>query len=333
MRIDLNPESVSPDKLSINVMITRRDLILSSAASGLSAGLAPGAFAARKHIDYSRVGAVTDECAASEAAAVKFATDHGLKWVELRAVPGVKGASYHLWDEANLKESAKMLSGAGLKVSFLNTPLLKYGLPGTVVERKNDTPAVRQKREAREQVLFDRRLEDLRKSIRAAQILGVDKIRVFNFIRVAEPRKIYPRIAEVLNEMAKIAEAERVHLLLENENSCNSVSCEEIAEQLTLVPSKYVGINWDAMNGMGLNEQPFPTGYRKLPKKRVWNVQIKGKTLLDYPEKLDWKQIFAALDKDGYTGQVGLETHIFGPQLFEHSHTCLNTLKAMLGAS
>ena len=307
-------------------MLTRRQLLLSSAVPALPA------FAGRKRIDYSRVSAVTDECANTEAGAVKFATDHGLKWVELRAVPGVK-SSYHLWDEANLKASAKMLADAGVRVSFLNTPLLKYTLPGTVIERKNDTPDARQKREARDQVLFDRRLEDLRKSIRAAQILGVDKVRTFNFLRVAEPEKIYPRIAEVLNEMAKIAEAEHIHLLLENETSCNSVSCEEMAAMLKLVPSKYVGINWDAMNGMGLKEEPYPAGYQKLPKKRIGNVQIKGKTLLDYPEKLDWKAIFAALEKDGYQGQVGLETHIFGPQLFDHSHTCLNTLKRMLEAS
>ena len=309
-------------------MLTRRQLLLTSAALSQT----PAVLAGRKRIDYSRVSAVTDECANTEAGAVKFATDHGLKWVELRAVPGVK-ASYHLWDEPNLKASAKMLADAGVRVSFLNTPLLKYVLPGTVVERKNDTPEARQKREARDQMLFDRRLEDLRKSIRAAQILGVDKVRVFNFLRVAEPEKIYPRIAEVLNEMAKIAEAEHIHLLLENETSCNSVSCEEMAAMLKLVPSKYVGINWDAMNGMGLKEQPFPAGYQKLPKKRLGNVQIKGKTLLDYPEKLDWKAIFAALEKDGYQGQVGLETHIFGPQLFDHSHTCLNTLKRMLEAS
>ena len=309
-------------------MLTRRQLLLTSAALSQ----APAVLAGRKRIDYARVSAVTDECANTEAGAVKFATDHGLKWVELRGVPGVK-ASYHLWDEANLKASAKMLADAGVRVSFLNTPLLKFTLPGTVMERKSDTPDARQKREARDQVLFDRRLEDLRKSIRAAQILGVDKVRVFNFMRVAEPEKIYPRIAEVLNEMAKIAEAEHIHLLLENETSCNSVSCEEIAAMLKLVPSKYVGINWDAMNGMGLKEQPYPAGYQKLPKKRLGNVQVKGKTLLDYPEKLDWKAIFAALEKDGYQGQVGLETHIFGPQLFDHSHTCLNTLKRMLEAS
>lgn len=309
-------------------MLTRRQLLLTSAALSQT----PAVLAGRKRIDYARVSAVTDECANTEAGAMKFATDHGLKWVELRAVPGVK-ASYHLWDESNLKASAKMLSDAGVRVSFLNTPLLKYVLPGTVVERKNDTPEARQKREARDQMLFDRRLEDLRKSIRAAQILGVDKVRVFNFMRVAEPEKIYPRIAEVLNEMAKIAEEEHIHLLLENETSCNSVSCEEVAAMLKLVPSKYVGINWDAMNGMGLKEQPFPAGYQKLPKKRLGNVQIKGKTLLDYPEKLDWKAIFAGLEKDGYQGQVGLETHIFGPQLFDHSHTCLNTLKRMLEAS
>lgn len=309
-------------------MITRRSLVHASA-------LAPfGLLAARKPIDFSRVSAVTDECATSEAGAVKFATDHGLKWVELRSVPNAgPKPSYHLQDEASLKATAKMLADAGVRVSFLNTPLLKHTLPGTVLDRKNEAPEARQKREARDQMLFDRRLVDLRKAIRAAQILGVDKLRIFNFMRVVEPQTIYPRIAEVINEMAKIAEAERVYLLLENENSCNSVSCEETAEQLKLVPSKYVGINWDAMNGMGLKEQPFPAGYQKLPKKRLMNVQIKGKTLLDYPEKLDWKPIFAALAKDGYAGQVGLETHIFGPQLFEHSDTCVKTLKRMFEAS
>lgn len=320
---------MSPDKLAGMPTISRRTLLLSSAALAQ----APSALAARQHLDYARVSAVTDELATSEAAAFKFAADHGLKFVELRAVPGIKGASYHLWDETNLKATAKMLADSGLRVSFLNTPLLKHTLPGTVLDRKNEAPEARQKREARDQVLFDRRLEDLRKSLRAAQILGVDKIRIFNFMRVVEPEKIYPRIAEVINEMAKIAEAEHIHLLLENENSCNSVSCEETAAQLKLVPSKWVGINWDAMNGLGLKEQPFPLGYQKLPRKRVKNVQIKGKTLLDYPEHLDWKQIFAALEKDGYQGQVGLETHIFGPQLFDHSHTCLNTLKRMFEAS
>ena len=313
-------------------MFTRRDLLTASAAAALPLSLAAKA---SKHLDYSRVSAITDECADSEAGAVRFATDHGLKWVELRSVPGPTNAkpSYHTWDEESLKNSAKMLKDAGLRVSFLNTPLLKYGLPGTVLDRKNEPLEARQKREARDQVLFDHRLEDLRKAIRAAHILGVDKVRVFNFFRVAEPEKIYPRIADVLNEMAKIAESEHIYLLLENENSCNSVSCEETANQLKLVPSKFVGINWDAMNGMGLREQPYPAGYQHLPKKRVMNVQMKGKTLLDYPDKLDWKSIFAALDKDGYTGTVGLECHIFGPKLFQLSSECLHTVKRIFEAS
>ena len=82
MRIDTIPSSVSLINCLQTIMITRRHLILSSATA-----LLPGALAARKRIDYSRVSAVTDECASTEAGAVKFATDHGLKWVELRAVP------------------------------------------------------------------------------------------------------------------------------------------------------------------------------------------------------------------------------------------------------
>ena len=68
----------------------------------------------------------------------------------------------------------------------------------------------------------------LNKAILAAHILGVKGIRVFAFSRVEEPESVLPKIAEVLQEMAKVAEKEGVQLLIENEASCNVGTSAEL---------------------------------------------------------------------------------------------------------
>jgi hypothetical protein len=59
---------------------------------------------------------------------------------------------------------------------------------------------------------------------------------------------------------------------------------------------------------------------------RVLNLQIKGKTLLDYPDHLDWGAIFVRLEKDGYKGQLGLETHIGGEGRLASSHASMREI-------
>jgi sugar phosphate isomerase/epimerase len=87
-----------------------------------------------------------------------------------------------------------------------------------------------------------------------------------------------------------------------------------------MVPSKAVGLNWDVDNAHTMGETPLPDGYALLPKERIHNVQIKGRSVLDYPQKLDWAAIFDALASDGFKGCAGLETHIFGPTQVQKSH-------------
>jgi sugar phosphate isomerase/epimerase len=169
-------------------------------------------------------------------------------------------------------------------------------------------------------------MDDLRTAMRNCHILGVDLLRVFTGSRVEEPEKLYPRIVDVLGEMALEAEKEKIRLLIENEGSCNIGTSAELTNLLKLIPSKWVGINWDSLNGLALHENPFPDGYQVLPKERIYNVQIKGKTLLDYPEKLDWKAIFQTLQRDGYRGRLGLETHIFGEGQVAASHSSMQEI-------
>jgi len=281
---------------------------------------------AATRIDRSRISAITDEIAPSPQEAIRFAQRYGLKWVELRAVPGSK-TYYQFLAEDQLRVAARELNDAGLRVSFLNTGLLKFPMPGTEPLRfRNETPEARAKRQARDQAEFDRRMEDLAKAIRAAHILGTDKVRIFAFTRVADPLALLPRVAEILEPMVALAEKENVRLLVENEASCNVATCAEAAALLKLLPSKHLGINWDALNGAAHQETPFPDGYNLLPKERIGNVQIKGRSVLHGPQRLDWAAIFRAMAQDGYQGCFGLETHIFGPELFQKSHEAMREI-------
>lgn len=282
--------------------------------------------AARNKIDRSRLSAISDEVAKTPADALVFAEKYGLKWLELRDVPSGK-IHYARLPEADLKAAAKEFQDHGIRISFLNTGYFKFALPGTEpVRRRPETPEAREKRLAREKVDFDRRSEDIKQGIHAAQILGVDKMRVFTFSRVEDPSKVEQRVADVLGELALIAEKENVRLLVENEASCNVGTSAELASMLKLIPNKNVGLNWDPQNALPLKEVPFPNGYALLPKKRIWNVQAKGKGLLDEQQRLDWAAIIHELEKDNYPGQVGLETHYFDGTNLEKSQLSMQEL-------
>ena len=296
----------------------------------LSAALTAPALRAAKNrnrIDRSRIGAISDEIAGSPEGAIAFNRQYGLKWFELRSVPGNKSANYFYMPEPDLRAAAKQFADSGMKISVLDTNLLKFGLPGTEpVRRKSETPDTRAKRLAHEQAEFDKRMDNLAQCIRSAHILDCKLVRVFTFSRVQEPESVFQRVADILGDMAKAAESEGVHLVIENETSCNAAKCSEVAAILKMVPSQVLGHNWDVLNGYNMHETPYPDGYALLPKERILNVQIKGKSVLDYPEHLDWIPIFHALERDGYRGCYDLETHIFGPTQIQASHASMREI-------
>jgi sugar phosphate isomerase/epimerase len=297
----------------------------------LTAGLgltATSLFAKTAKLDRSRLATVTDESGKTPAENFEFAKKFGLRYLEVRAVPGAK-MHYADMPEAQLKQAAKEFADNGVKVSFFNSGQCKFAMPGTdYVRQRPETPEQKATRVARDQKSFDTRMETLQKNIRASQILGCDKIRIFAFLRTADPAQTMQRVYDALGPMVKVAEKEGVKLLLENEVACNVGRCDELAAAMKAIPSKAFGINWDPLNGHHLKEEVFPHGYALLPKKKLWNVQVKGKSILkefkaDY---LDWSAIYSALEKDGYTGQIGLECHIFGEQLIQRSHQCMEEM-------
>lgn len=286
----------------------------------------------RHRIDLSRISLLTDEVGKSPADSIAFAKQYGIQWVELRGIPG-KGTTYAFLPESELRDFAKTLKDAKLRVSFLNTPMLKFPMPGTEPKRRRPESAEQKaKRQDRDKRSFDDRFVALDKAILAAHTLGVKGIRVFAFSRVEDPETVLPQIAQVLIEMAKVAEKQGVQLLIENEASCNVGTSAELKRICELVPSKAFGINWDPVNAMALQETPWPDGYNLLPHKRVHNVQMKARALVIGPPFLDWKAIYHQLEADGYEGKVGLETHVFDGTLIEKAHLCLKKIEELVKA-
>jgi sugar phosphate isomerase/epimerase len=175
-------------------------------------------------------------------------------------------------------------SKRGIKVSLLKTSLLK------------SSP--------------DHRNEGLARAIAAAQIFGVDKIRIFTGARIADPATAYASVARTMEELIPLAESAKLRLLIENEPSQNIGTCAELKAIMDLLPSKSIGFNWDPQNALALNETPWPAGYAQLPKTRMLNVQIKAEGLSD-ARPIDWRAIMEAMGRDGYQGEISLATEIF----------------------
>src|SRR5882762_6054302 len=195
------------------MVMTRRELL----AGALAAASLPAKTA---KVDRSRISAISDEIGTSAQASIDFARQYDLQFLELRNVPG--GKEYSFLPEDQAKEAAADFKRNGIRISFMNSSLLKFAWPGTEpVRKRQETEPARAKRLAAESERFAHRMDDLRTAIRNCHILKVDLLRVFTGFRVAEPEKIYPRIVDVLGEMTLVAQKEKIRLLIENEGSCN----------------------------------------------------------------------------------------------------------------
>lgn len=284
----------------------------------------------------SHLAAINDEIGLTPQDTIAFAKQYGVQWLEMRGAQIPKKRQY--WEampDSALRDLKTQLSDSGLRVSVVDSSLLKCALPGTVaVKREDFYTRYFAELGLTDETLYRDRLDMLKRTIAAAQALGARDIRIFAFWRVAEPAPLFPRIAAILAEMAEIAEKEKCRLLIENEGSTNVTTSEETAEMMRLVPSPALGINWDPQNGIALEPAPFPAGYAKLPKDRIGNVHVKAEGLLGPRHPLDWGAIMRALLNDGYAGKFSLETHRGnGPNNVKASHYCMDKMVHLINQS
>ena len=277
----------------------------------------------------SHLAAINDEIGLTPRETIVFAKQYGIQWLEMRAAHIPNQPQYcEMLPESALRDLKKLLSDNGLGVTVLDSSLLKCALPGTVaVKREDFYVKYFAKLGLTDEMLFRDRLDLLKRDMDAAHALGTSNIRIFGFWRVQEPAQVLSRIADVLSEMSEIAHTGGFRLLLENESSTCVGTSAETAEIFRLVRSPGLGLNWDPQNSAALKDIPFPDGYAKLPKNRIFNVHVKAEGLFGPKTPLDWGSIMHAMLKDGYTGKFSLETHRgHGPENVKVSHECMEKM-------
>jgi L-ribulose-5-phosphate 3-epimerase len=257
-----------------------------------------------------KLGVITDEITQDFEQALLWLKGFGLEWVELRFV----------WDKyvtqfsnADAQRAKDLLAKHSMKVSVVDSPYFKSLLPGTQSRFGEGKGNPMQSDFAEQEALLER-------AIACARDFGTDKVRIFSFLRVAEPKTVFDRVAKELDKTAALAKREGIRLVLENEFSCNVATGLESGAMLNSVKSTALGLNWDPGNAYAAGEtKPYPDGYAALDKSRLWHMHLKdagpsppGEDAAWLPigsGKIDYLGQFRALLKDGYQGTMSLETH------------------------
>lgn len=283
--------------------MNRRRFLTTTAASLIAArmnALCPTA-------DRVQLGIITDEVSPDLEKALEFCKQFDFKRVELRNVWG-KYITEFQPDE--VKRAQNLLAKYSIRVSVVDTEYFKIQLPGTTSTHtpKREAPDIYQKQDAL-----------LERAIGRARDFGTDKLRIFAFWRVEDPKTVFERVRKDLEKSAEIARKEKIRLVPENEHACNVATARESVAALNAVRSAGLGLNWDPGNAYaGGEHDTFPEGYAMLDKKRIWHMHVKDcdqdaagkyRWLPAGAGKIDYVKQFAALRADGYRGSISIETH------------------------
>jgi L-ribulose-5-phosphate 3-epimerase len=283
----------------------RREFVASGAAAALLSALRAKAADVKRF----KLGVITDEVTQDFEQALVWIKGFRLEWAELR----------FLWNKYvmdltpdDVKRAQDLLAKHDIKISVIDSPYFKTLLPGTESKFAEGKPDPLQSDFSQQNAILER-------AIARAKDFGTDKVRIFGFLRVADPKIVFDRVARELDRSASIAKKENIRLVLENESSCNVATGVESGAMLRAVKSPALGANWDPGNAYDAGENPFPSGYDALDKKRMWHMHLKdaatnvsggGTHWMPIGSgKIDFVGQFRALIKDGYEGTMSLETH------------------------
>jgi L-ribulose-5-phosphate 3-epimerase len=284
--------------------MNRREFVGSSAAAALLSALPLEAADVKRF----KLGVISDEITQEFEHALQWAKGYGLEWVELRFVWNKYVTEFTPDD---VKRAQDLLAKYGMKVSVLDSAYFKTPLPGTE-SKFAGKPDPLQSDISQQNALLER-------AFARAKDFGTDKVRIFSFLRVDDPKSVFDRVAKELDRTAAIAQKEGIRVVLENEFSCNVATGAESAAMLNAVKSPALGLNWDPGNAYDAGETPYPNGYDAFNKQRMWHMHLKdaapGAKAGDSQwmpigsGKIDFVGQFRALVKNGYEGTMSLETH------------------------
>lgn len=166
------------------------------------------------------LGLITDEVSPSLDEGLDFARAEGIGTVDLRVIDGRNVLAL---SRGELADAARRVRAAGLSISCVCTPLLKWSPPGKVARAKGDQFGFE---------LGDRPQATVyAQAFEAAEIVGARNLRIFSYLAYDGYR--VDDLRGPIDELLALAEKFDMKLHVENEGVCNVVGFAELEALMT----------------------------------------------------------------------------------------------------
>ena len=166
------------------------------------------------------IGLITDEVSPSLDEGLAFARDEEISTVDLRVIDG---RNLLALSRSELAEAARRVRAAGLSVSCICTPLLKWSPPGKTAKAEGDQFGFE---------LGDRAPRDIyAEAFAAADILGARNLRVFSYLAYDGSR--VDDLREPIEDLLRLAEKFDMKVHVENEGVCNIADFAQLEAVVT----------------------------------------------------------------------------------------------------
>ncbi len=216
----------------------------------------------------------------------------GIKHLELR---GVKGKNILELNSEEIEEARQILKEKAFKISAIGSPVGKIEITGD----------------------FSLDLERLKKAISLARAFKTKYIRIFSYyLPEGENRLSYGKeVIRRVEEMARVAEKEKIVLVLENEDDVYGDIPERCLEILENIDSPYLRSTFDPANfiiaGVKPYREAFPKMINYVEYLHVKDARFSDKTITPAGEgDGEIKEILKELKKRNFDGFLSLEPHL-----------------------
>jgi len=166
------------------------------------------------------ISLITDEVSPSLDEGIAFAREEDIGAIDLRVIDG---RNVLVLSRSELTEAARRIRAAGLSVSCICTPLLKWSPPGKTAQTRGDQFGFE---------LGDRRPYDVYTlGFEAAGILGARDLRVFSYL--SYDGYSVDDLREPIEELLALSEKFDMKVHIENEGVCNIAGFAELEAAVT----------------------------------------------------------------------------------------------------
>lgn len=197
------------------------------------------------------IGLITDEVSPSLDEGLAFAREEGIDTIDLRVIDG---RNVMALSRAELTDAARRVRAAGLSVSCICTPLLKWSPPGRTARAAGDQFGF---------ALEDRPPREVYTgAFVAAERLGARNLRVFSYL--AYDGYQLDDLREPVGDLLALADSFDMKVHIENEGVCNIAGFAELEAAVTAYRHPRLRALPDIANAYRSNKPPSAADLARL---------------------------------------------------------------------